>query len=277
MEEDEENRNKKALDYYQLLGVERDASAQEIKKAYRKTALRLHPDHNKAANATEQFQRLAKVHGVLSDPAKRAYYDKHGELDEEGSEQFDNCYEYWRSVFPAFDVSDIDKFEKKYVGSSMEDEDMVDAYHEHRGDMSLILECVPFAEIEKMAYISKRLRTLVKEGRASDEWLDQLTTSCKRFQKDAKKIARKRNREAKEAEVEARKLGVGASFFDAAPGAPQRRLGHQPGVGGVPAGLAAMIGARQQTRKQAQGMFLDNLAAKYGQKKKAKGVEKSTI
>ncbi|MET5116124.1 DnaJ domain-containing protein, partial [Burkholderia pseudomallei] len=67
--------NKDPKGYYAILGVAPNAYAAEIKATYRRTAMELHPDRNKAANATEQFQLLNEADGVLSDPATRAQYD----------------------------------------------------------------------------------------------------------------------------------------------------------------------------------------------------------
>jgi len=69
-----------AQDYYQLLEVARDASADEIKKAYRKLALKYHPDRNPGnAEAEEQFKRISSAYEVLADDQKRTIYDKYGE------------------------------------------------------------------------------------------------------------------------------------------------------------------------------------------------------
>lgn len=66
------------MDYYEVLSVSRTASADEIKSSYRKLALKYHPDRNKEPGAAEQFARINEAYAVLSDPEKRAHYDRFG-------------------------------------------------------------------------------------------------------------------------------------------------------------------------------------------------------
>lgn len=65
-------------DYYEVLGLSKGASADEIKKAYRKLALEYHPDRNKSKDAGEKFKEVTKAYEVLSDPQKRQTYDQFG-------------------------------------------------------------------------------------------------------------------------------------------------------------------------------------------------------
>ena len=66
-------------DYYKILGVNKSASDEEIKKAYRKLAMKYHPDHTKGDKASEEtFKQISEAYAVLSDKEKRRQYDTFG-------------------------------------------------------------------------------------------------------------------------------------------------------------------------------------------------------
>lgn len=89
------------MDYYKLLGVEKNASPEEIKKAYRKLALKHHPDRNKGnKDAEEQFKKISEAYAVLSDKEKRQQYDT------VGSAGFQQRYSQ-EDIFRNADMGDI--------------------------------------------------------------------------------------------------------------------------------------------------------------------------
>jgi curved DNA-binding protein len=82
------------IDYYKILGIEKKATAGDIKSAYRKLARKLHPDLNpNDPAAKKKFQQINEANEVLSDPEKRKKYDKYGK-DWQHTEQFENAKQY---------------------------------------------------------------------------------------------------------------------------------------------------------------------------------------
>jgi len=97
-------------DYYELLGVPREASKDDIKKAYRGLAMKYHPDRNQEKDAEEKFKDVGQAYSVLSDPQKRAQYDRWGHQApgtpnfggfSPGMNGFDP-FELFRNVFSGF-------------------------------------------------------------------------------------------------------------------------------------------------------------------------------
>lgn len=76
--------SKSGKNYYEVLGIAKSASADEIKRAYRKLAAKYHPDRNKEKDAEEKFKEVGEAYEVLSDPQKRQMYDQYGEAGVQG-------------------------------------------------------------------------------------------------------------------------------------------------------------------------------------------------
>jgi molecular chaperone DnaJ len=71
-------------DYYEILGIEREAGADDIRRSYRKLALQYHPDRNGDPTAAEHFKEVQEAYEVLSDPQRRSQYDRFGHLGDAG-------------------------------------------------------------------------------------------------------------------------------------------------------------------------------------------------
>jgi len=93
-------------DYYKILDVGKEATKEEIKKAYRKKAIQYHPDKNKDPDATEKFKEINEAYEVLSDEDKKAHYDRFGTADM-GSAGFRDPRDIF-SHFSQFDMSEDD-------------------------------------------------------------------------------------------------------------------------------------------------------------------------
>ena len=87
-------------DYYEILGVEKGSSKSDLKKAYKKLALKYHPDRNKGKDAEEKFKEISEAYAVLSDDEKRSAYDRfgHAGFDQRFSQEV---------IFRNFDFTDI--------------------------------------------------------------------------------------------------------------------------------------------------------------------------
>ena len=91
-------------DYYEVLGINRDASAEECKRAYRRMALKFHPDKNPGdAEAEHKFKECAEAYEVLSDPDKKARYDQFGHDGLRGAGMHDYTHMGMDDIFSMFD------------------------------------------------------------------------------------------------------------------------------------------------------------------------------
>jgi molecular chaperone DnaJ len=92
-------------DYYEVLGVPRNANDEEIKRAFRKLAFQYHPDHNKNPGAEDKFKEINEAYQVLSDPEKRSSYDRYGRVATEegyGFPDFGGLGDIFESFFGGF-------------------------------------------------------------------------------------------------------------------------------------------------------------------------------
>ncbi|XP_040013727.1 dnaJ homolog subfamily B member 5 isoform X5 [Xiphias gladius] len=109
-------------DFYKILGVSPESNEDEIKKAYRKMALKFHPDKNSDADAEDRFKEIAEAYEILADPKKRSIYDQFGEEGESQGSAFRNNFQSdphatFSSFFHGSDHFDI------FFGSDFDGED----------------------------------------------------------------------------------------------------------------------------------------------------------
>jgi len=111
-------------DYYEILGVSRDATADDIKKAFRRLARKYHPDVSKAPDAEARMKEVNEAFAVLSDPEKRAAYDQLGSSYRAGQEfrpppDWDAGFEFTGRGFSGADAADFSDFFSELFGTHM--------------------------------------------------------------------------------------------------------------------------------------------------------------
>lgn len=233
-------------DLYQVLNISRESTHEQIKKAYRKASLKIHPDRVEEAQkeeATKKFQILAQVHYVLSDSERRKLYDEHNIIANEDSLDSEADWEnYWRLLFPKITEKDIKNYMTKYIDSQEEEDDLIEIYNRFKGDLDKISEThISYDEERTVEHINR----LIEEGRLE---------KFKKFtcESEAKKGRRqkKAQREAKEAERVKKEMKEKEPSMD---------------------DLSALIQKRSQHNFDS---MIANLEAKYGNSKSSKGTKR---
>ncbi|KAG7171566.1 dnaJ homolog subfamily C member 9-like [Homarus americanus] len=228
-------------DLYKVLGVESNASDNELKKAYHRVSLKVHPDRvdkDEKQEATQKFQTLGKVYSILCDKDRRAVYDESGEVDDENIAPDDRDWDqYWRLLFKKITVEDIKNFEAEYKESDEELNDLKQAYIEGEGDMEYILQYVLCCTIDDEARFTKIIHRWIKKKEVPN--FSNFSNETKR-KKETRK--RKAAAEAEEAEEMKKELGLGDTTDS----------------------LKALILKRGKQREAEMDCFLDSLATKYG-------------
>ncbi|XP_051148436.1 chaperone protein dnaJ 6-like [Andrographis paniculata] len=189
MEENQEDFNassaSKDKSLYEILGVDRAASQQEIKKAYHKLALRLHPDKNPGdEDAKEKFQQLQKVISILGDEEKRAVYDQTGCVDdaELSGDAIQNLRTFFRAMYKKVSKADIEEFEANYRGSDVEKKDLLELYEKCNGNMNRLFCCMICSD---PLLDSHRFKDIIDEAISAGE-----LKTTKAYEKWTKKVSK---------------------------------------------------------------------------------------
>lgn len=242
-----------AREFYEVLKIPKTADQKQVKKAYHKLSLLVHPDRVEESvkvEATEKFKVLGRIHSILSDNDKRKIYDETGEFDEESDEAvMRNWADYWRTLFKPITVKDIKDYEETYKGSEAEIKDLKRAYMDSKGNMDYILEAVPFTNCDE----EPRLHDIIQDLIAQKE-----VPEYKAFtQEDEKKKQRRRRKWAKEAE-EAERL-------------EEEKKASKDGMDS----LVLAIQSRNKNRGEQSENFFDSLIEKYSAKASKKSSKRT--
>ncbi|CAN7112687.1 unnamed protein product [Brassica rapa subsp. narinosa] len=219
---------------YEVLGVGATATQQEIRKAYHKLALRLHPDKNKDdQEAKEKFQQLQKVISILGDEEKRAVYDQTGSVDDAdlSGDVVNNLRDFFKAMYKKVTEEDIEEFEANYRCSESEKKDLIELYTKFKGKMSRLF-CSMLCSDPKLD--SHRFKDIIDEAIAAGE-----VKSTKAYKKWAKEIS----------EIKP-------------PTSPQK-MRHKAKES-TDTDLYALIAQRRDSRKEKFDTMFSSLASRYG-------------
>jgi DnaJ family protein C protein 9 len=256
---------------YTVLSVPEDATPDQIKTAYRKAALKHHPDKATAsekASAHTKFQEIAFANAILSDERRRKRYDVTGRT-EESLDLEDDTFDwisYYREQYRDVVTADvIESFADRYKGSEEEKRDVLSWFEKCEGKMTKLYKNVMLSD---PAEDEERFREIIDKAIESGEveGYEAYTEESENSRKKRVDAARKRKeKEAREAEKHAADLGIGKDL---------KKKKASKGKDGGMGDLAALIGQRQQGRSD---NFLADLEAKYAPKGKAKaGAKRGT-
>ncbi|XP_064551203.1 J domain-containing protein CG6693 [Drosophila montana] len=238
-------------DVYKLMGIAKDAKEKEIKKAYHKLSLLVHPDRVPDAQkeeSTEKFKVLSKIYQVLTDTQKRALFDEQGIIDDDDEGKLTNWLDLWSKIFKPLSEEDISNYEKEYVGSELERTDIKKAYLGGKGCMNYIMNHVPFMKVEDEPRFKEIVATMIAADEVPEYKIFTEEPAAKR-----NKRHRKYARESKEATIIKERI--------------QRRREKDAEAAQESSGsgnLEQLILSRKNQRESNYNSLMDRLLEKYG-------------
>ncbi|KAF2449664.1 DnaJ-domain-containing protein [Karstenula rhodostoma CBS 690.94] len=249
-----------SIDPYAVLGLDKEATADDVKKAYRKMALKHHPDkapENEKEAANKAFQEIAFAYAVLSDDRRRKRYDVTGSTAEtlEDDDEFDWLKFYREQFEDVVNQENIDKISGSYKDSAEERRDLLNVYNKYKGRLDAIYENVMLSDILED---DDRFRRILDEEIAkgtveSYEAYERDNTDAARKKAKATEKKRRDDFDKKEAKKQAKEEAAAKAGGKPKPKSKKKDAG---GMGD----LAALIAQRQKSR---HGNFFDHLEAKY--------------
>lgn len=251
-------------DVYKLMGIAKDAKEKDIKKAYHKLSLLVHPDRVPDAQkdeSTEKFKVLSKIYQVLTDSQKRAVYDEQGIIDDDDEGKLTNWLDLWSKIFKPLSEEDISNYEKEYVGSELERADIKKAYLGGKGCINYIMNHVPFMKVEDEPRFKEIVASMIASNEVPEYKIFTEEPAAKR-NKRHKKYAR----ESKEAVIIKERI--------------QRRREKDAEAEQEMSGdgnLEQMILARKNQRESNYNSLMDRLLEKYAGEDDSDTVDFSTF
>ncbi|KAK2810555.1 hypothetical protein FQN50_002812 [Emmonsiellopsis sp. PD_5] len=259
-----------SINPYEVLGIDDEkATADEIKSAYRKKALKHHPDKappSSKETAHKHFQEIAFAYAILSDPRRRRRYDTTGNTSESLNLDDDDFswIDFFREQFATVvDGSAINKLKSDYQGSRQERADLLAAYQRCKGDLDRIYEEVMLSNVLDD---DERFRAIITAAIESGEVEDYAKFSQESVKKREARVARAK-REAEEAEELADVLGIGEKVNGKGAMGKGSKKKKRDDDNAADNELFALIQQRQKSRA---ATFLDDLEAKYASGGKGK-------
>ncbi|KAH7396795.1 DNAJ domain-containing protein [Phaeosphaeria sp. MPI-PUGE-AT-0046c] len=269
-EDDIEEEGPPTIDPYAVLRLKTEASADDVKKAYRKLALIHHPDKAAEADkgaANKKFQEIAFAYAVLSDDRRRRRYDLTGSTAEtlEDDDDFDWLKFYREQFENVVNEEAINKLSSEYKGTEEERRDLRNAYTKGKGNLNVVYELVMLSDILED---DDRFRQILDEEIANGN-IESYPTYARETDATRQKAkdVEKQRREAYDKREAAK---AGAEKDNSKSNGKAKAKSKKGGVDDM-AGLAALIQQRQKSRA---GNFFDSLEAKYAPK--SRGSKRST-